>query len=311
MGKNIILSIVVVGLIILGIGGFYLYNSTVNNQQNQQNSTLGTKGTVIFGIKDAASSMGSVSSVLVTTNQAQIHSQTEGWVTLSSQTQQFDLLQLKESGNIAMVAKADVKSGTYDQMRLNVSKVIVVENGAQKEAKLPSGDLKIISDVVVNDDKTATAVFDFIADESLHKTGNGLFIFTPVIKIETRSDANVQVTSGNEVTINGGKVEVNKSVGMDVNGEVKTNFKVDANAKVEIIGNVIKLITSEENSASVKVSANTAITTVISGKYLDVAISVRLEEQDGKRFWVVSGLKGIEFKNVMVSAETGAVVTVQ
>jgi len=307
--KNFILITVILGLLLLGVGGFYLYSTTIQN--GQQNSQLEGKGIVVLGITDAVASMGNISSVLITINKAQIHSQTEGWVTLSSQVQQFDLLLLKQSGKVSMLAQAEVNTGTYDQMFLTVSKVIIVEGGVQKEAKLPSGELKILGDIVVGEDSTATAVFDFIVDESLHKTGNGLFIFTPVVKIETRSDASVQVKSGSELSINGGRVQANKSVGMDIDGQIKTNFKVAPDVKLEIISNIIKLTTSQESSASVKVTASNAVNVAVDGKYVDVAISVKLDENDGKKVWVVSGLKGIDLRNVIVSAETGVVVAVQ
>src|SRR3989344_5492011 len=84
---------------------------------------------------------------------------------------------------------------------------ITVKNRVSEEAKLPSGELKIIASIVVSADKTSTMVFDFIADKSLHMTGSGKIIFAPVVKIQKTNNVSVELTSKNEIKIMGGNKE--------------------------------------------------------------------------------------------------------
>lgn len=49
------------------------------------------------------------------------------------------------------------------------------------------------------------------------------------------------VGSDNSVTISGGNADDSITVGMDINGEVKEDFRLDINANLELDGGVIKL----------------------------------------------------------------------
>lgn len=246
VNKNVIIGVIVVILLLLAAGvGYYFYQQPKNNPNppNTTNTPIANvvEGSVMFGIKDAASPMVSISSIIVTLSNAQLHGK-EGWVNVGNSAKQFDLLALNQSGNIALFSKANVKTGTYDQMKLTVDKIIVVENGVQNEAKIPSGILNILGNMTVNEKTTATVIFDFMADESLHKTGSGKFIFTPVVRVEARSDANVDTSDNNNVIITNGQVQTDVAMGMDVNGVLKPNFMVDSKAKLDIIGNTIQVI---------------------------------------------------------------------
>ncbi len=245
--KSIIMWVVILGIIVLGVGAIYFYNQqpASPSQNSADTTTAGATGKVIFGIKDAAASMGSVTSVMLTINKVELHNQAQEWVTVSSETKSFDLLMLKASGATALLAQSDVTVGTYDQMRLMVSKVMVTQNGATSEAKLPSGELKIVGMMVVNADKTSTAVVDFIADESLHTTGNGKIIFAPVIHIQTKSDTDATVDANNQVHVSAGHVDNDSDEGMDVDGQMKANFQLDTSTKLDIdttTGGIIKAV---------------------------------------------------------------------
>lgn len=307
INKSIIVIVIILAIVMLGVGAVYLYDKQMPSQNTNTTQPSGTQGQIIFGIKDAAASMGNVSAVWIIMNNVQLHSQSQGWVTVSNDTKQYELLALKQSGNIAALATANVNADAYDQMRLTIIKVIAVENGAQKEVKLPSGDLKIMGQLNVSAQKQSTAVIDFMADESLHKTGAGKFIFTPVIKVETRSNATVQVDSNNNMNISGGEIDTSLNLGMDLNGQIKSNFMVDSDAKLDIVGNAIQIVSQIDNS--VKITSSAAVNAAVGGGYLDTALSVQLTTQNDKKIWNVSGLKNLTLTNVSVDATTGAVVS--
>ena len=219
--KNIFLSLV---LIILIIG----CTTNVDSQTSQD------KGRVVFTITDAAADMGAVTSVKIKVDSVKVHSETEGWVDVTTTPQEYDLLKLKAEGTQALLADAELKDGEYNQLRLDISNVVVVDDKGEHEAKLPSGELKINGELTVKSNTTSTAVFDFILDESLHITGNGQYILAPVIQLETREDAEVEIKSDNKVEVKAGKVKTNVKVGTDEKGNVGIGLGIAKDAKLDI-----------------------------------------------------------------------------
>jgi len=306
--RGITAAIIIVAVLVVGALAYWYYNN--NSSSTQSYNQNGPQGTLILGVKDAAVNMGAISSVMATVSKVEIHSAGQGWVTVSNNTQQYDLLALKNSGTVALLAKADINADTYDQVRLTVDKIVVVENGVQKEAKLPSGELKMNVTSTVSENNTSTAVFDVLADKSLHLTGSGKYIFTPVIQVETRQNATASVDTNNAVSISNGTVQTNGTVAMDVTGEMKNNFTLSANTTLEVTGNIIQVTTPTGGAASsAKVNASTAAQAAVNGGFLDTAISATLTKENNVKVWQVSGMKGLELTNVMVDAATGAVIT--
>ncbi len=199
------------------------------------------KGKVVFAITDAAADMGAVTSVKVTVEGLMVHSDAEGWVNLSTAIQTFDLLELRAKGAQALIAAADLEPGTYNQVRLDISKVVVIDSSGEHEAKLPSNELKIVGMLVVNENLTSTAIFDFIANESLHVTGNGKYVMAPVVKLETREKSDVKVKSDKSLEIKGGKVNTSVKVGMDADGNVGIGREISKDSEISIEGNRVKI----------------------------------------------------------------------
>ncbi|MBI2445849.1 DUF4382 domain-containing protein [Candidatus Micrarchaeota archaeon] len=197
-------------------------------------------GRAVFGVTDAAADMGAVSSVQMRIDSVQVHSASQGWVTASSESKTVDLLELKAQGATALLADAQLKADTYDQMRMDVSSVTVVDAEGSHQAKMPSNQIKFIGDLVVKANGTSSATFDFIADESLHVAGKAegqgsaeaKYVMAPVIQFESRTDAKVNVENGNRVQIVGGSVKTNVKVGMDIKGNVGIGLAIPADAVV-------------------------------------------------------------------------------
>lgn len=197
------------------------------------------KGRVVVAITDARANLSTVTSVSITIDSVSVQSSTEGWTTLSSTPKTYDLMQL--SGRQALMADVNVSPGVYEQIRLSISKVVVVDSNGSKEAKLPSGDLKLTGRVNVSDNSTSTILLDFMLNESLHLTGNGKYILAPVIQLETREDADAQVGSNNSVNIRNGRVKTQIKVGEDEKGNVgvglgipDTDLEVNANGSISV-----------------------------------------------------------------------------
>lgn len=192
------------------------------------------KGKAVFVISDAAADMGAVTSIKVTIDSVRVHGQGEVWTTVSTKAQTYDLLELKAKGTAKLIAEAELDAAMYNQMELNISKVVVTDNKGEHEAKLPSNKLQIKGNLDVQAQSTATANFDVLADQSLHVTGTGQFILAPVIRLETKARAQADVRSNSEVTITGGATTTNTTVGADIEGNVGVGLKISPSAVLNI-----------------------------------------------------------------------------
>jgi hypothetical protein len=241
-------------LVIVVIGGIYIFslpsetdqvvntntpatNSDTNNTQTQ------STGRVVFSVTDAAANMGNISEVSIKVNSVAVHTVGGSWTTVSTTPKTYNLLALKASGKSEVLADVNAKAGTYDQVLLTIDSVSVkTKADATFNAMVPSRELKINVPLLVKEKATSSVNFDFLADKSLHVTSDGKYIFAPVVKTESRSDAAVSVDAKNVVTITGGKLDNTNTVGMDIDGSMKLNFQINSTQKL-IIGsdNVIKI----------------------------------------------------------------------
>ncbi len=232
------LTYVAVGLMLVFLAGCQVQiggtEGTGANAGTGSDQMESGNGRAVFVITDAAADMGSVTSVKITIDSIKVHSESEGWVDVSSNSETYDLLQLKAEGKTELLADIELKEGSYDEIRLDISKVVVADAQGEHEAKLPSGELKIKSELNVESNSTSSASFDFVADESLHMTGNGRYIMAPVIVVETREDADVEIKSGSSVEIKGGRVRTNAKIGMDLDGNIGIGVKVPSNLNLSV-----------------------------------------------------------------------------
>jgi len=209
-------------------------------------------GRAVFLITDAAADMGAVSKVEVTVDSVQAHNDAQGWVTVSSEQKKYDLLALKADGKTALMGDVQLKEGTYQQVRLVISKVTITDENGTHDAKLPSGELKINTDLTVAANTTSALTFDFAADESLHTTGDGKYILAPVIQVESRDHATVDASDKTDVEVRG-SVKSSTKVGMDVAGNIGVGLGIKADDALTIDGGAIKIGGKSNSTGKVKV----------------------------------------------------------
>jgi cytoskeletal protein RodZ len=234
-----LIGTIVLVVVLLAIGVFYFY-PMINQSGNQGSTTTSSTssppsgtGRVVFAISDAKPNMNSITSIVITVDSVQIHSSSQGWVTVSSTAKNYDLIQIKNQGTAALVADTTLNSGDYDQVRLHISNATVTDASGTSDAKLPSGEIKFNSLTTVTSDKITTLDFDFLANETLHVTGNGKYILAPVIHFQSKQSAIVNIT-GNNVDIRGGNSISDTKVGMNASGNVGVGLKIDDNAVLSI-----------------------------------------------------------------------------
>ncbi len=203
-------------------------------------TTTASTGRAVFAIADEAVDIGSVSKILVTIDGIRVHAQGGSWIDLTGTAQTFDLLQLRAQGVAQLLSDAQLPTGIYDGMELGVSQIIVVDAEGEHEAKLPSNKFQLKGELKVEAGATATAHFDFLADQSLHRTGDGLYIFAPVIHLETKGRATAEVRANREVRISGGATDTDARLGMDAEGSIDVGIRVapDAVLRIEKDGKV-------------------------------------------------------------------------
>ena len=202
--------------------------------QKQEVSPTRTYGTVYFLIKDAPADMSSVSSLEVTISEISVHtSDSNKWVTVSSEPKTVDLVSLKDSDLITVLYEKRLEVGNYNQIRFEVSDVKAVVNSQKVQVKIPSNIIKINSNIEVINGNGNVILSDFLLNESLHLTGEEKLIFAPVIRLLNYNGASVSVNE-DKATIKGGDKKSEIEVGMDENGDVAEGKKIDDDAELTV-----------------------------------------------------------------------------
>ena len=223
MEKNIIWVVAILAIVVVIIAGLWAYNDSMSPQ-----------GRFVATLTDAAKDLNGVTQINVTIDSVRAQNDANAWVTLDSTQQTVDLLQLKRDGSKVVIADLNIPATNYNQIELNISKVIVVDASGSHEAKLPSNKIRINMDVNLAKESTSVASLDVLADESLHVTGNGLYILAPVIHIQTMENARVEIDLENHAVIIGGKLKNDIKVGMDENGNVGINVNIPKDTEISI-----------------------------------------------------------------------------
>ncbi len=253
---------IIVLIVVFGIG-YYIYSANYSTPSTQTGYSTNTvpasnaKGSVAVAFTDATASIKNINEVSMNVDKVELYSQNQGWVTVGSDTKVYKLLSLHAKGEAQLYAQADVSADSYTKARVTLGDIIVSTTKGDKTAVTPGKTMEIDENVVVSENKTTALKLDVLADKSLHITSKGDYVFAPVVKVEGRSDATVNTSASGTVTLNGGTVDTNTSVGMDVDGSVKNDFMLDTNSKLDVkSGSVINLNTNLNGLLNTNVNSN-------------------------------------------------------
>ncbi len=203
-----------------------------------------SQGRVIFALKDEFVSIDQIDSILFTVNEIQVQSPTKGWITVMTGPRVYDLVQIYKSGTEEFLAETLLDQGTYNQMKMSVGAIRVIQRGETiaEEVKLPSGELKIPARLQTAKGENSSVEIDMLSEKSLHTATDGKFIFLPVVRVETKSNVTSFQVRQNMVTVIGGTPVYDATFGMDENGNVKDGYRLNPSAKLEISGDKIKIV---------------------------------------------------------------------
>ena len=218
---------------------------------NASNNNAGqTKGTMYFTITDGETTpAGNITAINMVIDKVQTYNEAYGWVTVSQVPQTFNLLQLKTSHQILLLAKAsvpankyEVPQNTYNDFRIHIAKVTVTDSGNITAAILPANNFDIkTTGLFMYTNTNSAAQFNVMGVKSLHKTDKGEFVFTPVITFDSRVNATVQVGSNNVTMVSFGETNASVNAGMDINGQIKTDFMVNPAANITVTNGIIQI----------------------------------------------------------------------
>ena len=112
---------------------------------------------------------------------AAVNNTTAGWEMIVNESQTFDLISL--SNVTEFFGSTTLSVGMYTQIQLTVESCVITINGTEYDCKVPSGAIKLNKPFTLMPGQTITLTMDFDVQESVHETGNGKYMFNPVIKI--------------------------------------------------------------------------------------------------------------------------------
>ena len=196
------------------------------------------QGNIILGITDEA--LGTISSLKIQVTSIELQN-TNGQKVSLFVNKEFDLIQLNSQNLIAELGDAQVPEGVYNLVVLNIFSVNVGRNNIMQKAVLPSNALKIPISLNVEKDTISALVLDFQAEESLHLTGEGKIIMTPVIHLQEKEDVEVR-RNARGLEFGRAVSEKAKTIGTDIKGIAGENKKVTKedidNVVVDSVGRI-------------------------------------------------------------------------
>jgi len=195
--------------------------------QQSQNTEGEHKGTLYVGITDAAAGISEVNDIELTVKKVEIYNATEGWVSVSSSDKAYKLLTLDATNKTELYAKADVAAGMYDRVRVTLGDVIV-KTKSKGDVKATTPSPYVVADMMikVNERANTFVKLDVLADQSLHVTSSGNYVFAAVVASEAKSDAQVVVAGDNSMIVSGGTVNGSVTVGVDLSGVSRAGFRL-------------------------------------------------------------------------------------
>jgi len=140
------------------------------------------EGSLLLAITD--SPVLDYSALFVTISGVEVHKDNK-WISFQEGLKTFDLLQLADAADV--IGKNNLPTGHYTQIKFQVdSSQVKLVDGSMAEVKIPSREIKLVSEFTVEEGKTTYLYLDF-KPESLKKAGEQ-YILTPVIKVMALSE---------------------------------------------------------------------------------------------------------------------------
>jgi len=139
-------------------------------------------------LKDQPIDIDNAEEILVTISEISVQKEDEGFITLWSGEETYDLLKLRNQEE--KIIDITLEAGTYTQIRLVVTAGQIVISSKSHEMKVPSSEVKIPLVFNIMADGATEILLDFEAEHSIHVVNAGQseqYILRPVIRVESIS----------------------------------------------------------------------------------------------------------------------------
>ncbi len=111
-----------------------------------------------------------ITAVLIVASAIQVHNGTTGeWSTVVEGPVDFDLIQV--AGIEDLLGESELEPATYTQIRLQIDSVTITRSGEDHVATVPSGELKLVGSMELEEGATTIATLDFDAEQSVVAQG--------------------------------------------------------------------------------------------------------------------------------------------
>ena len=139
-------------------------------------------------LKDQPIDIDDAEQILVTISEISVQKEDEGFITLWSGEETYDLLKLRNQEE--KIIDITLEAGTYTQIRLVVTAGQIVISSESNEMVVPSSEVKIPLVFNITEDGATEILLDFEAERSIHVVNAGQseqYILSPVIRVENIS----------------------------------------------------------------------------------------------------------------------------
>lgn len=185
------------------------------------------QGSTVFTLSDSPQFY-NISAIFVTVLNASVRSSSGKWYKIPLQEESFNLVQLRNISEI--LSGVNLSVGSYDEIVLSVSNVTAIVNGTSKPVFLPSGKIMVMGRFNISGNSTNWVNIDFDLSRSLHITGNGTIVMTPVLVISRETSNDIELNASSIVAATGpSQKHENFQCGMDMNGSMRDNFSEPQN----------------------------------------------------------------------------------
>ncbi len=158
-------------------------NPTIGTLPGETGTPAGATGKLTVMVKDPPPP--DMAHIWVDVSGLEVHKAGGNWTTIAVDMEPFDLKSIIDIP--AFLADNIVEAGIYTQIRLEVVSVNI-EVGSQEpyevhEARIPSGNIKLVGAFEVREGEETQVTIDFNGEKSVNVTGNGQYMFKPVVKL--------------------------------------------------------------------------------------------------------------------------------
>ncbi len=167
---------------------------TPGGSQGETQSNQPTEGSLVLSITD--DKVEGLSELNVEIENVEIHKDGK-WISFEPAKKKFELLSLADAAEV--IGNKNLEPGKYTQIRFQVvSSDLKLYDGTTSSVKVPSNEIKLVSEFDVEAGKTTYLYLDF-KPESVIKAGKQ-YILQPVIKVRALSEFKEDLCAGRSVS---------------------------------------------------------------------------------------------------------------